>query len=54
MRNRKPLQSFMFGKQRVKTKVSVMVPEGVGVFEVDVANFLKPTKRDPMADAIWD
>jgi Fe-S-cluster-containing dehydrogenase component len=54
LRNRQPLQTFVFGQERVKTKVSIMVPDRVEAFDVDVSRFLGRPKGDPMLDAIGD
>ena len=54
LRNRKPLQDFQFGQERVRTKVNIMVPEGFGTLNVDVAQFLEPAKIDSMLLSILE
>jgi Fe-S-cluster-containing dehydrogenase component len=45
MRREKPTNVFLFGKQRVTTKVFMMIPPGTNELSVDVVDYMWEAKR---------
>jgi Fe-S-cluster-containing dehydrogenase component len=53
LRRERTSDVFIFGPQRVKTKVQLMVPSGTADVEMDVAAFMHQSGRKTNAEPAW-